>query len=154
MHHRAEKIEIREGTVLEVCFRNGKVKQYDVSLLFDECPPLTVLRNRELFKKGRLLGTSGIIWNDELDIDVEIVYQDGITVRTEPADICVITGEELAAARVSKDMTQSELAAATGIDQSDISRIERGEANPSIRTLQRLANGMGKDMKLQFIEAD
>ena len=39
--------------------------------------------------------------------------------------------------------TQEQLAEATGINQANISRLENGTANPSLRTLKRLAAGMG-----------
>ena len=46
-------------------------------------------------------------------------------------------------ARRASGMTQKQLADKTGIAQADISKLERGNANPSLRTLQRLAAGMG-----------
>ena len=54
-------------------------------------------------------------------------------------------------ARKSTGLTQVQLAAKTGIDQSDISRIENGEANPSLNTLKRLAAGMGMKLKIEFL---
>lgn len=54
-------------------------------------------------------------------------------------------------ARKASGMTQKQLAEATGINQADISRLERGTANPSLRTLQRLAAGMGMQLKVQFV---
>lgn len=54
-------------------------------------------------------------------------------------------------ARNEKAMTQKQLADITGIPQADISRIENGNANPSLRTLQRLADGMGMRLKLEFV---
>ena len=48
-------------------------------------------------------------------------------------------------------MTQKDLAEKTGITQSDISRLENGSANPSLKTLQRLAKGMGMNLKLEFV---
>ena len=36
------------------------------------------------------------------------------------------------------------------INQADISKLERGNANPSLHTLQRLAAGMGMRLKLEF----
>jgi len=54
-------------------------------------------------------------------------------------------------ARKRCKMTQKELAEKTGIDQSDISKIETGNANPSLATLKRLAEGMGTILHLQFI---
>lgn len=53
--------------------------------------------------------------------------------------------------RTVKHLTQEQLAAATGINQADISRLENGTGNPSLRTLKRLAAGMGMTLKLEFI---
>ena len=54
-------------------------------------------------------------------------------------------------ARTSEGLTQKELSQRTGIAQSDISKLENGNANPSIRTLQRLAEAMGKKLKIEFV---
>ena len=53
-------------------------------------------------------------------------------------------------ARKSAGLTQKELSERTGIAQGDISKVERGSAIPSLRTLQRLAAGMGMIMRLEF----
>lgn len=53
-------------------------------------------------------------------------------------------------ARKATGMTQKQLAEVTGINQADISKLERGSGNPSLRTLQRLAAGMGMRVKLEF----
>lgn len=53
-------------------------------------------------------------------------------------------------ARKASGLTQKELAEKTGIAQGDISKLENGSANPSIRTLQRLAAGMGMKLQLAF----
>ena len=54
-------------------------------------------------------------------------------------------------ARLESGLTQKELSERTGIAQSDISKLENGNANPSIRTLKRLANAMGKTLKIEFV---
>ena len=56
--------------------------------------------------------------------------------------------------RNEKAMTQKQLADITGIPQADISRLENGNANPSLKTLQRLADGMGMKLKLEFVPAN
>lgn len=53
-------------------------------------------------------------------------------------------------ARKASGITQKELAERTGIAQSDISKLENGSGNPSLRTLQRLAAGMGMKLQLAF----
>jgi ribosome-binding protein aMBF1 (putative translation factor) len=54
----------------------------------------------------------------------------------------------LIALRESRGLTQEQLAAQTGIDQSDISRMERGSANPTEKTLIRIADALGAELKL------
>jgi len=56
-------------------------------------------------------------------------------------------------ARKSSGMTQKQLAERTGIAQADISKLETGSANPSLKTMQRLASGMGMKLKVEFIPA-
>jgi transcriptional regulator with XRE-family HTH domain len=47
-------------------------------------------------------------------------------------------------------MSQEELAIKAGIDQSDLSKIERECMNPSVRMLNRIAKGLGLKLKLSF----
>ena len=56
-------------------------------------------------------------------------------------------------AREKTGLTQKELSEKTGITQADISRLENGNANPSLKTLQRLAEGLGMTLKIEFVPA-
>jgi ribosome-binding protein aMBF1 (putative translation factor) len=53
-------------------------------------------------------------------------------------------------ARQLSGLTQQQLFARTGIAQSDISKFENGNGNPSLKTLRRLAAGMGMRLKVEF----
>ena len=53
-------------------------------------------------------------------------------------------------ARRTSGLTQKQLSERTGIAQADISKLESGNANPS---LQRLAAGMGMRVKVEFLPA-
>lgn len=53
-------------------------------------------------------------------------------------------------ARREAGLTQKELAERTGIQQSNISRIENGNGNPSLSTLNKLAQGLGKKLVISF----
>ena len=53
-------------------------------------------------------------------------------------------------ARKRSGMTQKQLSERTGIAQGDISKLENGSANPSLRTLQRLASGMDMKLRIEF----
>ena len=80
MFHKAIKLKFNEGTSFDVTFLTGEIKRYDISVLFDKYPQLKALTDRNLFLSGKLTGAYGIMWNDELDIETETVYEDGITV--------------------------------------------------------------------------
>lgn len=53
--------------------------------------------------------------------------------------------------RDEQALTQKQLSEVTGIAQADISRFENGTGNPSLRTLKRLAEGLGMSLKVEFI---
>ena len=53
-------------------------------------------------------------------------------------------------ARMSQNITQKELSERTGIAQAEISRLENGTRNPSIKLLQRLADGMDMVLNITF----
>ena len=150
MFHKAVKLEFDEGTALVLTFQDGKVKRFDMGVLFDKYPQLTALRDRKLFTSGQLMGFYGIIWNEELDIEAETIYEEGETVRVEKPAVGILIGNALSAARAKKGLSQKALAEATGIDQSDISKIERGVANPSVCTLSRLAEALDKKLIVSF----
>lgn len=56
--------------------------------------------------------------------------------------------------RRRNNITQKQLSELTGIAQADISRIENGNANPSLQTLERLAEGMGARLKIEFVPVE
>ena len=53
-------------------------------------------------------------------------------------------------ARRTTGITQHQLSEKTGITQADISRLEHANGNPSLRTLKRLAAGMGMQLRISF----
>jgi transcriptional regulator with XRE-family HTH domain len=54
-------------------------------------------------------------------------------------------------ARVQQNMTQKDLSARTEITLADISRIENGTRNSSLNMVKKLAQGLGMQLKLEFI---
>ena len=55
-----------------------------------------------------------------------------------------------AAERKAQGLTQKDVSARSGIAQGDISRIEAGLANPSIKTLKRIADALQMDMTIRL----
>ena len=54
-------------------------------------------------------------------------------------------------ARISQGLTQKQLAERTGVHQADISKLESGMRNPTLNMLKRLAEGMGMNLKIEFV---
>lgn len=143
MFHKAIHLEFLDGTAMAVTFQDSAVKKYDISVLFSKYPQLEALKDRDLFLSGRLMGAYGIVWTDELDLETETIYEDGETIETKPIHIQKASSQAVLSARAKAGLSQKELSELTGIDQSDISKIERGVANPSVATLERIAAALG-----------
>ena len=150
MFHKAIELRFLEGTALEVTFQTGEIKRYDMRVLFPKYPQLAALEDRDLFLSGKLMGSYGIIWNDDLDIETETIYEDGVTVKTVGIQIHPASAAAVASARAAAGISQKQLAALTGIDQSDLSKIERGTANPSVATLERIAAALGGKLTISI----
>lgn len=58
-------------------------------------------------------------------------------------------GSQIAAARQSAQLSQPQLAAQTGVQQADISRIERGLGNPTRDTLLKLVDALEMQLVLE-----
>ncbi|MDR3345173.1 MAG: helix-turn-helix transcriptional regulator [Oscillospiraceae bacterium] len=56
-------------------------------------------------------------------------------------------------ARETAGLSQRQLSEKTGITQSDINKLENGNANPTLKTLQRLAEGIGAKLTIEFQRA-
>ena len=54
-------------------------------------------------------------------------------------------------ARKSAGLTQKQLSERAGIAQSDISKLETGDGNPSLKTLKLLASAMDMSLKVEFL---
>ena len=52
--------------------------------------------------------------------------------------------------RIEYGLTQKELAKKCGIKQSNISRLESGKSNPTIKFLQKIAKAMDTDLFIEF----
>ena len=149
--NKAIKLVLKEKTTFDLYFLDGKVKRYDILYLSDKFPQLLALKNRDLFLKGKLIGYSAVIWNDELDIDVETVYFEGKDVTNEYEDIDnVLIGYKIKERRIELDLSQIELAKRIGMDQSDLSKIEKGFLNISIKTLSKIIKGLNASLLIDI----
>ena len=152
MTHKIVSVKPMENFVLLVGFQNGIEKTYNMRTLYPVFPQFEVFENDvDLFNQVEVdMGGYGVSWNDDLDLDANDIWEDGIEVGKKEMDIVSLLAENLTKAREITGMTQKQLSESTGIYQADISKIERGLANPSLSTLKRLADGMGLKLRIEF----
>ena len=145
-------VRAKHNYIISATFQNGVTKEYDMKTLFSVFPQFHDFKTIPgLFEQVQVdVGGYGIFWNDNLDLDANDIWINGTIVGQEKIDIIDMVASELMRARSSVGMTQRQLAKATGIYQADISKIERGLANPSLSTLKRLADGMGLRIEIEF----
>ena len=60
--------------------------------------------------------------------------------------------KQIIKSRIEQNITQKELADRIGIKQSNISRLESGNYNPSLEFLKKVASGLGKEVHIEFRE--
>lgn len=153
MTHKIVSVKPMENSILLVVFQNGIEKKYDMRTLYPVFPQFKVFETDvNLFNHVQVdIGGYGISWDDNLDLDAEDIWENGIeTGNKKEVDIVATLAENLIKARDITGMTQKQLSESTGIYQADISKIERGLANPSLSTLKRLADGMGLKLRIEF----
>ena len=89
---------------------------------------------------------------DDLDRLLEEQMQDpAFRQEWEESQLEYDITEMLIKARISQRVSQKELAARAGLRQSNLSRIENGQCTPSLNTLQKIAQGLGKRLQVQFV---
>lgn len=145
----------KEDFSLEVEFMNGDVKKYSMDYMLAKFPQFQTLKDdKKLFQSVNVdAGGYGVSWNDDLDVDAQTIWEEGVLIempKKEQPDINRMLAYHLSMARETVGMTQKELAEKTGIYQADISKIERGLANPSVSTLKRLADGLNMNLVIGF----
>ena len=78
--HRIKSVIPKDNYILYVVFQNGVEKEYDMHPLYQVFPQFKAFEKKEgLFEKVRVdVGGYGISWNDELDLDAEEIWENGV----------------------------------------------------------------------------
>ena len=84
MFHKMRAVHTLSDYRLYIQFSEGLTKIYDVKLLFTKWAAFKRLENEpELFNDVAVdTGGYGIVWNDELDLSCDELYENGKTVKT------------------------------------------------------------------------
>ena len=156
MFHKITSLQIKSDYLLVVGFSNNKVKLFDLKPYIEKYKPFKQLANQPgLYKTAKIdIGGYGIVWNDELDISAEGIYEKGV-------DYCVtdkasIVKDELLSnyidIRRKLHISQKQLENMTHIPQSCIARLETTNIDPKVSTLVKLLASMGYTLKIEPLE--
>lgn len=58
---------------------------------------------------------------------------------------------QIVEARMEQGLTQQELAERCGMKASNLCRLENGNGNPSVATLEKIARGLGRKLEISFV---
>ncbi len=83
MFHKVKSVTPLKDYKLSVQFSEGVTKKYDVKPLFKRIKIFNNLKDEKLFNKVHVgQGGYGIIWNDEIDLSCDELYENGTITKT------------------------------------------------------------------------
>lgn len=83
MFHKVKTVSPLPEYRLSVQFSEGCTKIYDIKPLFESIPSFAQLREPHLFSEVCVdAGGYGIVWNDELDLSCDELWENGIVTET------------------------------------------------------------------------
>ena len=82
MFHKIKNVLPKEDLIIEVEFENQVKKQYDIKKIISKWKVFEDLKDKELFFKVKVdQGGYGIIWNENIDLSCEEIWQNGIIIK-------------------------------------------------------------------------
>lgn len=138
--------------VLLVGFSSGEFKQFDLKSLMNKYPPFAALKNvNGLYEQAKIdAGGYGIVWNDDLDISAEGIYEKGVACSA-PDDIEKYRQNLLSAlvrARQNAGLSQKQLEILSGVAQPCIARTEKGTTDPKLSTVLKMLEPLGLTLSI------
>ena len=83
MFHKIKNISALPEYRLSVQFAEGCTKIYDMKPLFERIPVFAELKDPHLFSDVTVdVGGHGIVWNDDLDLSCDELWENGVEVET------------------------------------------------------------------------
>lgn len=141
--------------VLLVGFSGGEYKQFDLKPLINKYPPFKSLTEVEgLYGQAKIdAGGYGIVWNDDLDISADGIYEKGhaCELPNEIESYKQKIVEQLINARKNAHLSQKQLEILSGIPQPCIARTEKGITDPQLTTLLKMLEPLGLTISITNI---
>lgn len=148
MFKRIAAVQPLANMELIVWFADGEARIFNASKFVKRHKEFSVLRDEDCFNKVALAAEGyGISWGEDLDLGCKEIYDLSESVSIVSAESNrVIT--EAVDARHEKGLSQARLAAAAGVKQPVIARLETGVNSPRLDTLLKVLTPLGKTLKI------
>ena len=89
----------------------------------------------------------GDVYCETTDPGMNYIDENGIEIRPENTNRIRI-GRRIAQLRAEKNMTQGDLAKASGVTLANVSRMERGMYSPGLDVLSKIADALGAKLDI------
>ena len=153
MFHKITSLATLPDYILLVGFANGEFKQFDLKPLIDKYPPFATLKDVDGLYEQAKIDAGGIVWNDDLDISAEGIYEKGVACAA-PDDVEKYRQNLLSAltkARQDAGLSQKQLEILSGVAQPCIARTEKGATDPKLSTLLKMLEPLGLTLSITSI---
>lgn len=149
MSHKIYSVESHPDYMIDVTFFNGEVRRCNLKLLIeclhDSAAQAALLNNYSALFINH--SKNAITVPSIPSIDSETLHGSGYIIEINALkDPVIALANNLIDIREAKHISQRELEAKSGVKQAEISKIERGEGNPSLKTMVRLYAAMNKKL--------
>lgn len=120
MFHKIKTVAPLSNYCLSVQFLEGCTKLYNVAPLFEKIPVFAQLKNADLFSEVQTdIGGYGIIWNENIDLSCEELWENGVTIDTNDARLIRIAAQRLEKFDSTKALSGEELYSKLGTTKDD-----------------------------------
>lgn len=151
MFHKISNLVFLDNCVILVGYKNNEWRKFDMKMLMEKHPEFEALKDETFFKSAKIdIGGFGIIWDEWLDVSGEGVYEQGE--KVDPSTFNVGKDKlrtSLKQLREENGLSQNDLAHLSGVTQSTIARIEKGQIDPTITTFDKLLAPFGLSLSIK-----
>lgn len=142
-------VQVIPDFLLEITYFDGQVRRCDMNILMETFP--YIQDRKEIL--GRLSETviskscNSLVLPKKIEIDSKTLWGNAYAVRYADNISPIINfADALIDARERLRISQRDLEEKSGIRQAEISKIERGIGNPSLKTMGKLFEAMGEEL--------
>lgn len=147
MFKKIAAVQPLKDTELIVWFADGEARLFDASKLI-KSKEFSALADKEVFESVSLAAEGyGISWGEDLDLGCKDIYDESEGVDIVSAESKRVIAD-VVASRHDGRLSQAKLAAAAGVKQPVVARLETGVNSPRLDTLLKILTPLGKTLKV------